>query len=221
MRGGLEMHELREARGNARSPRAATAHSNDLANKGFPDVQCLLRRYKTAAPKTAITIISYCHKQHLKGKIMPFENVSKRKLAFAPKTLVVRDDQPDFSIALHEINFTHTERISAPGRMIPIRGGGKAGEFEKIPELAHVEGNLSVPEGMTVLAAKLAKIDGDLHVAVGARFYAPLLEEVTGFIYIGDRSVVNAPKIEHMFSNDDTSKIQEQAKSDWLDSLAI
>lgn len=151
---------------------------------------------------------------------MPFENVSKRKLAFAPKTVVVADGEESFSLALNEINFSHTQRISAAGKMVFLQGGVRAGEFEKIPELAQIEGHLSVPEGMTVLAAKLTKIDGDLHVAGTARFYAPLLEEVTGFIYLGDRAVVNAPKIEHMLSNDDTSKIQEQAKSDWLDSLA-
>lgn len=151
---------------------------------------------------------------------MPFENVSKRKLAFAPKTVVVADDQESFSLALSEINFAHTQKISAPGKMVFLQGGVKAGEFEKIPELGLIEGNLSVPEGMTVLAAKLTRIDGDLHVAGTARFYAPLLEEVTGFIYLGDRAVVNAPKIEHLLSNDDNSKIQEQAKSDWLDSLA-
>lgn len=152
---------------------------------------------------------------------MPFENVSKRKLAFAPKTIIVRDDQPDFSIAVHETNFNHTERISALGKMVYMVGSGKPGEFEKLPELALIEGHLSVAEGVTVLAAKLARIDGDLHVMGKARFYAPLLEEVTGFIYLGDGATVNAPKIEHLLSNDDTSKIQQQAEADWLNTLVI
>jgi hypothetical protein len=152
---------------------------------------------------------------------MPFENVSKRKLAFAPKVLNVREDHVDFAIAPHEISFAHTERISAPGRMLPVRGGGAAGEFEKLPELLHIEGHLSLPEGLTMLAAKLTRIDGDLHVAGGARFYAPLLEEVTGFIYLDDRAVVNAPKIEHLLANDDTSKIQAKTESNWLDTLSI
>lgn len=151
---------------------------------------------------------------------MPFENVSKRKLAFAPKVINVKENQPDFSLALHEINFSKTELIQAPDKMLHLSGSGKAGDFEKLPELLQVEGHLSVPDGMTILAAKLARIDGDLHVGAGARFYAPALEAVEGFIYLGDRSVVNAPMIEHMLSNDDTSKIKEQADSNWLDSLA-
>jgi len=150
---------------------------------------------------------------------MPFENVSKRKLAFAPKTVVVKDDQSDFNIALHETNFSHTQRISAPNKMVRMAASGKPGEFEKLPELLHIEGHLSVPEGITVLAAKLAKIDGDLHVMGKARFYAPALEEVTGFIYLGDGATVNAPKIEHLLANDDTSKIQKQAEADWLNTL--
>jgi hypothetical protein len=152
--------------------------------------------------------------------IMPFENVSKRKLAFAPKIVVIRDDQPDFNIAIHETNFSHTEHISAPHKVIYVTGSGKPGEFEKLPELIHIEGNLSVAENVTVLAAKLAMIDGDLHVMGKARFYAPLLEKITGFIYLDDGATVNAPKIEHMLSNDDTSKIQQQAESDWLSTLA-
>jgi hypothetical protein len=152
---------------------------------------------------------------------MPFENVSKRTLAFAPRVLNVREDHKDFAIDTHEINFAHTTRISAPGRVLPVRGNGKAGEFEKLPELLQIEGSLSVPEGLTLLAAKLAKIEGDLHVASNARFYAPLLQEVTGFIYLGDKAVVNAPNIEHMLANDDTSKIQAKTESNWLDTLAI
>lgn len=152
---------------------------------------------------------------------MPFENVSKRKLTFAPKVLNVGEGHTDFAIDTHEINFSHTVRISAPGRILPIRGGGKAGEFEKLPELLHIEGHLSVSEGLTLLAAKLTTIDGDLHVASDARFYAPLLQEVTGFIHLGDKAVVNAPNIEHMLANDDTSKIQAKTESNWLDSLAI
>jgi hypothetical protein len=150
---------------------------------------------------------------------MPFENISKRKLAFAPKVINVKENQSDFSIPLHEINFSKTEFILAQDKMLYLSGSGKAGEFEKLPELLHVEGNLSVPEGMTVLIAKLAKIEGDLHVGVGARFYAPLLEAVTGFIYLGDKAVVNAPKIEHLLSNDDNSKIQQQSEDDWLSTL--
>jgi hypothetical protein len=150
---------------------------------------------------------------------MPFENISKRKLAFAPKVVLVKDSQPDFNIAIHEINFSNTERICAPSKMLYLTGNGKAGEFEKLPELVHIEGNLTMPEGMTVLAAKLSRIDGDLHIMNRARFYAPLLEEVTGFIYLGDGAVVNAPKIEHMLSNDDNSKIQQQTENDWLNTL--
>lgn len=73
---------------------------------------------------------------------------------------------------------------------------------------------------MTVRAAKLTRIEGDLHVGKGARFYAPALEEVTGFIYLDDRAVVNAPGVEPMLSNNDTSKIKEQKEANWLDSLA-
>ena len=150
---------------------------------------------------------------------MPFENVSKRRLAFAPKVLIVKEHQPDFTIEIREVDFTHTERISAPSKMIYMTKSSRAGEFEKLPELVHIEGNLSLPEDITVLAAQLSRIDGDLHVMAGARFYAPLLEEVTGFVYIGDRAVVNAPKIDFMFANDDASKIQKQAEGDWLDTL--
>jgi hypothetical protein len=152
---------------------------------------------------------------------MPFENLSKRKLAFAPKIVIVPDGQADLTIALNEVSFVHTQRITAPGKMIEIKGVPKAGEFEKLPELVEIQGHLSVPDGMTVLAAKLTRIDGDLHVGTGARFYAPALEAVTGFIYLGDRAVVNAPKVEPMLANDDTSKIQEQKASNWLDSLAL
>jgi hypothetical protein len=150
---------------------------------------------------------------------MPFENVSKRQLAFAPKIVMVKDDQPDFSLAIHETDFSHAEIICAPSKMVRVSSGGKAGEFEKLPELILIEGNFFLPEGITILAAKLKKIDGDLHVMGSARFYAPLLEEVSGFIYVGDRAVINAPKIEHLLANDDTSKIQEQAENDWLNTL--
>jgi hypothetical protein len=152
---------------------------------------------------------------------MPFQNVSKRKLAFAPRAIIIPDAEAEFTLSLNEINFTHTQRIAAPGKMLHIKGVPRAGEFEKLPELVHIQGHLSVPEGMTVLAAKLTRIDGDLHVGTGARFYAPLLEEVTGFIYLGDRAVVNAPGVEPMLVNDDTSKIQEQTDGNWLDSLAL
>jgi hypothetical protein len=150
---------------------------------------------------------------------MPFENVSKRKLVFAPKIVFVGDGQKDISIALHEANFSHTERILARDKMIYMISSVKPGEFEKLPELVDIEGHLSLPEGITVLAAKLIKIDGDLHIGGRARFYAPLLEEVTGFIYIGDGATVNVPKIEHLLANDDTSKIIEQTDTNWLDSL--
>jgi hypothetical protein len=151
---------------------------------------------------------------------MPFENISKRKLAFAPQVVVIKGDQPEYKIAIHETNFSRTEHISAPNKMIYMTGSGKPGEFEKLPELIHIEGNLSVAENVTVLAAKLAMIDGDLHVLAKARFYAPLLEKVTGFIYLGEGATVNAPKIEPMLVNDDTSKIQQQADADWLNTLA-
>lgn len=152
---------------------------------------------------------------------MPFENLSKRKLAFAPRVINVPAGQAEFAIALSEINYAHTQHICAPGTLLQIKGVPRPGEFEKLPELHHVEGHLAVPDGMTVLAAKVTRIEGDLHVGMGARFYAPLLEEVTGFIYLADRAVVNAPKVEPMLANDDTSKIQAQKDSDWLDSLAL
>lgn len=151
---------------------------------------------------------------------MPFENVSKRKLAFAPKTVVLNEEQKELKIALHETNYSFTDRIIAPNRTIFMISSGKAGEFEKLPELTYIEGTLSLPEGITVLAAKLTKIEGDLHIGARARFYAPLLKEVTGFIYVGIGATINAPKIEHMLVNDDTSKINEQAATpDWLNSL--
>jgi len=150
---------------------------------------------------------------------MPFENVSKRKLAFAPKTVIVGDEMKELKIALHETNFSHTERIIAPHKMIYLVSSGKPGEFEKLPELTYIEGHLSLPEESTLIAAKLTKIEGDLHVGVRARFYAPLLQEVTGFVYIGIGATLNVPKIEHMYSNDDTSKILEETGPDWLNSL--
>jgi hypothetical protein len=150
---------------------------------------------------------------------MPFENISKRKLAFAPKSVLLGEEQKELKIALHETSFSHTERIVAPNKMIFMVSSGKPGEFEKLPELTYIEGNLSLPEGSTVLASKLTKIEGDLHVGVRARFYAPLLQEVTGFVYVGIGATVNVPKIEHMFINDDTSTIGEQTTPDWLNSL--
>jgi len=152
---------------------------------------------------------------------MPFQNVSKRRLAFAPRHVIVPEAQTDFTITLNEVDFAHTERISAPGKLIPLRGIARPDGFEKLPELLEIEAHISVADGLTVLASKLTRIDGDLHVANGARFYAPLLEEVTGFIYLGDRAVVNAPKIEHLFANDDHDKIAEQTGTNWLDSLAM
>lgn len=150
---------------------------------------------------------------------MPFENVSKRKLAFAPKNVVIGEEQKELKIALHETSFSHTERIIAPNKMVYMVSRDKPGEFEKLPELTYIEGHLSLPEGSTVLASKLAKIEGDLHVGVRARFYAPMLQEVTGFVYIGIGATVNVPKIEHMYSNDDNSKILEETGPDWLNSL--
>jgi len=150
---------------------------------------------------------------------MPFENISKRKLTFAPKVLVLGEKQEDLKIALHETNFSFTERIIAPNKTVYMVNSSKAGEFEKLPELTYIEGNLSLPEGITVLAAKLTKIEGDLNVGVRARFYAPQLQQVSGFIYVGIGATVNAPKIEHMLVNDDTSKISEETTPDWLNSL--
>lgn len=150
---------------------------------------------------------------------MPFENVSKRKLAFAPKNVILDEEQKELKIALHETDFSRTERIVAPKKMINLVNSEKPEEFQKLTELTYVEGNLSLPEGCTVIAAKLAKIEGDLYVGARARFYAPLLQEVTGFVYVGINATLNVPKIEHMFSNDDTSKINEQTTPDWLNSL--
>lgn len=150
---------------------------------------------------------------------MAFENVSKRKLTFAPKTVVLGEEQKELKIALHETNFSFTERIIAPNKMVFMVASGKPGEFEKLPELTYIEGNLSLPEGITVLASKLTKIDGELNVGARARFYAPQLQEVTGFVYVGMGATVNAPRIEHMFANDDLSKISEETTPDWLNSL--
>lgn len=150
---------------------------------------------------------------------MAFENVSKRKLTFSPKNLVLGDEQKDLKIALHETNFSFTERIIAPHKSIFMVASSKAGEFEKLPELTYIEGNLFLPEGITVLASKLTKIEGDLNVGVRARFYAPQLQEVTGFIYVGIGATVNAPKIENRLANDDHSMISEETGPDWLNSL--
>lgn len=150
---------------------------------------------------------------------MSFENISKRKLTFAPKSVVLDDGQKELKIALHETNFSCTERIIAPNKTVFMVSNGKPGEFEKLPELTYIEGNLSLPEEITVLASKLTKIDGDLIVGARARFYAPQLQEVTGFIYVGINATVNAPKIEHLLANDDTSKISAETGPDWLNSL--
>lgn len=64
---------------------------------------------------------------------MPFENVSTRKLAFAPKVVTLPDAQSDFAIALHAVNFSHTQHIVAPGKMLHVKGIPKAGEFESFP----------------------------------------------------------------------------------------
>lgn len=103
--------------------------------------------------------------------------------------------------------------------MIFMVASGKPVVFEKLPELTYIEGNLSLQEGITVLASKLTKIKGELNVGIRARFYAPQLQEVTGFIYVGIGATVNAPRIVHMFANDDTSKISEENTPDWLHSL--
>lgn len=150
---------------------------------------------------------------------MAFENVSKRKLVFAPKNLVLGEEEQELKIALHEANFSFTERIIAPNKPIFMTSSGKPGEFEKLPELTYIEGNFSLPEGITVLASKLTKIEGTLTVGVRARFYAPQLQEVSGFIYVGMGATINAPRIEHMFSNDDSSKISGESTPDWLNSL--
>ena len=150
---------------------------------------------------------------------MPFENISKRKLSFAPKVVIVSEEQKDFKIALHETNFASTERIIAPNKLVFMASSGKPGEFEKLPELTYIEGNLSLPEEITVLASKLTKIEGDLIVGARARFYAPQLQDVTGFIYVGMNATINAPKIEHLLTNDDTSKISNETTPDWLNSL--
>ena len=150
---------------------------------------------------------------------MPFENVSKRKLIFAPKIFILGEDKNDLKIALHETDYTFTERIIAPHKNIFMVASSKAGEFEKLPELTYIEGNFALPEGITVLASKLTKIEGDLNVGPRARFYAPQLQEVTGFIYVGVNATINAPKIEHMLANDDHSKISEETTPDWLNSL--
>lgn len=150
---------------------------------------------------------------------MPFENVSKRKLAFAPKTVVLDEEQKELRIAPQETDFSHTERIMAHNKMIFLVTTDPPKEFEKLPELTYVEGHLSLPEGSTVIATKLSKIEGDLHVGARARFYAPMLQEVTGFVYIGNGATVNAPKIEHLFINDDTSKIRDENAPEWLNSL--
>lgn len=150
---------------------------------------------------------------------MPFENVSRRKLTFAPKTVVLSEEQKELKINLQETNFSHTERIIAPGKMVFMVSSDKPGEFEKLPELTYLEGNLSLPEGSTVLASKLTKIEGNLHVGDRARFYAPLLQDVTGFFYIGIGATVNVPNIEHLLSNDDNSKINQENGPDWLNSL--
>lgn len=150
---------------------------------------------------------------------MTFENISNRRLAFAPPLIVVRDDQEDFRLVIHETDFSHTEQIHATHKMIYVISDGKSGTFEKLPELTLVDGNFSLAESVTLLAPKLTRIEGDLHVNAGAKFYAPLLAEVTGFIYLGNNAVVSAPKIEHLLANDDTSKIMETSEHDWLSTL--
>jgi len=150
---------------------------------------------------------------------MPFENVSKRKLAFAPKTVVLDEEQKELRIALQETDYSHTERIIAHNKMIILVTTDPPREFENLLELTYIEGHLSLPEGSTVIATKLAKIEGDLHVGARAKLYAPVLTEVTGFIYIGNGATVNAPKIEYLFSNDDSSKIRDENAPDWLNSL--
>ncbi len=149
---------------------------------------------------------------------MAFENISKRRLTFAPKHIVLREDQEDLRILTHKTNYGYTERITAPSKMIYVITEGNREMFEKLPELTRIEGHLSVAAEVTLIVAKLQKIDGDMHVLAGARLYAPMLEEVTGFIYLENGATVNAPKIEHLFANDDADKIEKQADN-WLDSM--
>jgi hypothetical protein len=150
---------------------------------------------------------------------MTFENKSKRKLTFAPRIVALKNDQADFRILIQEMDFTHTEKITAPSKMIYVVGNGNSSIFEKLPELTLIEGNFSLTSSMTLLAAKLKKIDGDLFVGSGAKFYAPCLEEVTGFVYLDNGAVVNAAKIEHLFANDDDATIQVKAGDEWLNNL--
>jgi hypothetical protein len=149
---------------------------------------------------------------------MAFENISKRRLAFAPKIINVKSDQADLRILTQETNYAHTERISAPAKMVHVMSEGTVEMFVKLPELTLLEGHLSLAAAVTLIAAKLLKIDGDLHLQTSARFYAPLLEEVTGFIYVGEGATINAPKIEPLLSNDDMTRIEKKA-GDWLDTL--
>lgn len=149
---------------------------------------------------------------------MTFQNISKRKLVVAPRHLVARSDEAELRINTRQVDYSHTEKIAAPGKMIYVAGEGNPDMFEKLPELTHVEGHFSLAGSTTLLLAKLQKIDGDLHVMTGARFYAPLLEEVTGFIHVGEDATINAPKIEPLLANDDTSAIGPKDDS-WLDSM--
>lgn len=149
---------------------------------------------------------------------MAFENISKRRLVFAPRTIVIRDGEAELRILAHKTNYAQTERIIAPSRKIHVLAEDGDDEFIKLPELVLVEGNLSVAEALTLILAKLQKIDGDLYVLKGARFYAPILEEVTGFIHIEEGAIVNAPMIETMLSNDDSSRIEQQSDN-WLDTM--
>ena len=151
---------------------------------------------------------------------MPFENISKRKLSFAPKNLVLGEDEKELKISLSETNYSNTERIVAPNKQLFVVSSSKQGEFEKLPKLTYIEGNLSLPDECTIIAANLTRIEGNLQVGARAKFYAPMLQEVTGFITVGMNATVNAPKIEHMLSNDDTSTISEQSTTpDWLHTI--
>ncbi len=149
---------------------------------------------------------------------MAFENISKRRLVFAPKHIVLRDDQEDLRIHTHKTNYLHTESISAPSKMIFVMSEGNREMFEKLPELTQIDGSLSLAAEVTLIVAKLQKINGDLHVLGGARLYAPMLEEVTGYTYLENGATVNAPKIEHLFANDDATRIEQQADN-WLENM--
>ena len=150
---------------------------------------------------------------------MTFENKSNRRLSFAPALIIVKNEQTDFRLVIHETDFSHTEQIHATSKMIYVISEAQPDRYEELPTLELVDGNFSLAESVALQAPKLTKIDGDLHVNAGAKFYAPLLAEVTGFIYLGNGALVNAPKIEHLLANDDESKIKSKSDLDWLSTI--